>query len=441
MSEAAALRAQKLTRQILWALVLGAAVGALLNVLIYGFHLHAPRLGLEIGWDPNLALASWLQTYVVDGPLKLFGGLFRNGLQLLVVPLVFFSLVAGTAALRDPASLGRLGWKTLAMYLFTTMIAVTVALTLATLLQPGAGATPEAGAEFVAPEAPSLLNVLLAMVTTNPVKSLADGSMLQIIVFAVLLGIAMVMAGQAGERVANFVVDCNEVVLQLVTIVMKLAPIGVFALLATAVAELGFGTILKLLKYVALLAFCLLLHLFVTMPLLLRFLGGLNPWPWLRKMRQVWMFAFSTSSSNATIPITLRVAEDRLGANNKVAAFTIPLGATINMDGTVMMQGVATAFIAQLYGIDLSLMQLITVVGMATLASIGTAGVPSAGMIMLTSVLAQVGLPLEGIAIVLSVDRLLDMLRTMVNVSGDVAVTCIVANSEGELDKDVYNGA
>jgi len=178
----------------------------------------------------------------------------------------------------------------------------------------------------------------------------------------------------------------------------------------------------------------------VTQPLLLRLLGGLNPWPWLRKMRQVWMFAFSTSSSNATIPVTMRVAEERLGCNNKVAAFTIPLGATINMDGTVMMQGVATAFIAQLYGIDLSLVQLVTVVAMATLASIGTAGVPSAGMIMLTSVLAQVGLPLEGIAIVLSVDRLLDMLRTMVNVSGDVAVTCIVAKSEGQLDREVYEG-
>ncbi len=420
MSDAAAKAAQKLTRHILWALVLGAVFGVLLHFLAPG--------------NP------WIQTYIVGGVLKLIGGLFKNGLQLLVVPLVFFSLVAGTAALRDPASLGRLGWKTLAMYMGTTLIAVSVALTLATLVQPGAGVETQGAAEFVPPESPPLITVLLNMVTTNPVASLASGSMLQIIIFAILLGIAMVMAGQAGERVADFVNDCNEVVLQLVTIVMKLAPLGVFALLASAVAELGFATLLSLFKYVLLLAFCLLLHLFVTMPLLLRFIGGLNPLPWLRKMRQVWMFAFSTSSSNATIPVTMRVAEERLGANNKVAAFTVPLGATINMDGTVMMQGVATAFIAQLYGIDLSLVQLLTVVGMATLASIGTAGVPSAGMIMLTSVLAQVGLPLEGIAIVLSVDRLLDMLRTMVNVSGDVAVTCIVANSEGQLDRDVYDG-
>ena len=377
---------------------------------------------------------------MIGGALKLIGGLFKNGLQLLVVPLVFFSLVAGTAALRDPASLGRLGWKTLVLYMGTTLIAVTVALTLATLIQPGAGVDTSAAAEFTPPESPPLITVLLNMVTTNPVASLANGSMLQIIIFAVMLGIAMVMAGQAGERVADFVNDCNEVVLQLVTIVMKLAPLGVFALLATAVAELGFDTLKSLAKYVVLLAFCLIFHLLVTQPLLLRLLGGLNPWPWLRKMRQVWMFAFSTSSSNATIPVTMRVAEERLGCNNKVAAFTIPLGATINMDGTVMMQGVATAFIAQLYGIDLSLVQLVTVVAMATLASIGTAGVPSAGMIMLTSVLAQVGLPLEGIAIVLSVDRLLDMLRTMVNVSGDVAVTCIVAKSEGQLDREVYEG-
>lgn len=416
----AARDASRLTLHILVALLLGAAFGVVL-------HFVAPAV-------------PWVQTYVLDGALKLIGGLFRNGLQLLVVPLVFFSLTAGTASLRDPASLGRLGYKTLGLYMLTTLLAVSMALFLATLVEPGAGMVAEA-AVFTPPPSPPVLDVFLGMVTKNPIESLATGNMLQIIVFAILLGIALVMAGESGERATAQVQDWNHVVLQLVSIIMKFAPIGVFALLATAVAELGFETLYKLLKYVLLLGFCLLLQLLVVYPLLLRFVGGLSPLPWLRKMRQIWAFAFSTSSSNATIPVTLRVVEQRLGANNRVASFTVPLGATINMDGTAIMQGVATAFIAQLYGVDLTLMQLITVVGMATLASIGTAGVPSAGMIMLASVLTQVGLPVEGIAIVLSVDRLLDMARTLVNVSGDAAVSCIVARSEGQLDEAVYRGA
>jgi Na+/H+-dicarboxylate symporter len=420
MSEAAARDAARLTRHILWALVFGALFGLLLHYL-------AP-------------IIPWVQTYILDGALKLIGGLFRNGLQLLVVPLVFFSLTAGTASLRDPSSLGRLGYKTMGLYILTTLLAVSMALFLATLIQPGAGMVAETAA-YTPPPAPPVLDVFLGMVTKNPVESLAQGNMLQIIVFAILLGIALVMAGESGERATAQVQDWNHVVLQLVTIVMKFAPIGVFALLATAVAQLGFDTLWKLAKYVALLGFCLLLQLLLVYPLLLRFIGGLSPLPWLRKMREIWAFAFSTSSSNATIPITLRVVEQKLGANNRVASFTVPLGATINMDGTAIMQGVATAFIAQLYGVDLTLMQLITVVGMATLASIGTAGVPSAGMIMLASVLTQVGLPVEGIAIVLSVDRLLDMARTLVNVSGDAAVTCIVAHSEGQLDEAVYRDA
>jgi len=417
MSEAAARDAARLTRHILWALVFGALFGMLLHYL-------APIL-------------PWVQIYILDGVLKLIGGLFRNGLQLLVVPLVFFSLTAGTASLSDPASLGRFGYKTLGLYLLTTLLAVSMALFLAVLIQPGAGVVAET-ASYTPPPSPPVLDVFLGMVSKNPIESLAQGNMLQIIVFAILLGIALVMAGEAGKRATLTVQDWSDVVLQLVTIIMKFAPIGVFALLASAVAQLGYDTLLKLLKYVLLLTFCLLLQLLVVYPFLLRFIGGLSPLPWLRKMREIWAFAFSTSSSNATIPITLRVVEQRLGANNRVAAFTVPLGATINMDGTAIMQGVATAFIAQLYGVDLTLMQLVTVVGMAALASIGTAGVPSAGMIMLASVLTQVGLPVEGIAIVLSVDRLLDMARTLVNVSGDVAVTCIVARSEGQLDEAVY---
>jgi Na+/H+-dicarboxylate symporter len=277
-------------------------------------------------------------------------------------------------------------------------------------------------------------------VTTNPARSLAEGNMLQIIIFSVLLGLALVMSGAPGKRATAQVQDWSEVVMRLVTIVMWFAPIGVFALLAREIATLGFDTILKLIKYFLLVLGTLALQLFVVMPLMLR-LGGLSPLPWLRKMREVWLYAFSTSSSNATLPVNIRVTETRLGASPQIAAFALPLGATVNMNGTAIMQGIATVFIAQVYGIDLTLTQLLTVVGMATLAAVGTAGVPSAGIVMLASVLTQVGLPVEGIALILAVDRLLDMARTVVNVSGDAAVTCIVARMEGELDEGVYRSA
>jgi len=411
--------AVRLTRQILIGLVLGAALGAVLNALTPSY--------------------PWLQTYFTAGVLKLIADVFRNGLMLLVVPLVFFSLTAGTASLGDPSQLGRLGLKTIALYLLTTIFAVTLALMLALWIQPGAGLTEQV-ATFKAPPSPPMLEVITNMVPTNPVKAMAEMQMLQIIVFAILLGLAITMAGEAGKRAAATINDWNDVVLQLVTIIMKFAPIGVFALLARAVAEFGFDTLKKLAVYFVLVLVALALQLFLVMPLMLKVIGRLNPMPWLRKMPEVWLFAFATSSSNATLPVNLRVCEERLGVNNQIAAFSIPLGATINMNGTVMMQGIATVFISQLYGVDLTLAQLLTVVGMATIAAVGTAGVPSAGMVMLASVLAQVGLPVEAIGIILSVDRLLDMARTVVNVSGDAAVACIVANSENQLDRELYNG-
>lgn len=411
--------AMRLTRHVLIGLVLGAVLGVVLKQL-----------------TPSLP---WLHTWITAGVLKLIADVFRNGLSLLVVPLVFFSLASGTASLKDPAQLGRLGGKTLGLYVITTLMAVSLALFAATVLQPGAG-VEQATSTFDPPPAPPVLDVLVGMVPKNPVEALAQGNMLQIIVFAILLGIALVMAGKPGERATAQVNDWNDVVLQLVTLIMKLAPLGVFALLARAVAELGMDTIYKLLKYFLLVLGLLLVQLVVVYPLMLKLVGGLNPIPWIRKMSEVWLFAFSTSSSNATLPVNLRVVETRLGADNRVAAFAIPLGATINMNGTSIMQGVATAFIAQLYGIDLTLTQLVMVVGMATLAAIGTAGVPSAGMVMLAGVLTQVGLPVEAIGIILSVDRLLDMVRTVVNVSGDAAVTCIVAKSEGQLDQKIYDG-
>jgi Na+/H+-dicarboxylate symporter len=419
MTDQALTEASRQTRNILIAVALGIAVGLAINF--------------------SKAALPWLDTVLVQTVFKLVGDLFRNALSLLVVPLVFFSLTAGVASLKDPAELGRLGWKIIALYLLTTAVAIAMALFLATTLQPGVG-VDQATTVYTPPAAPpSLLSTLTGMVTTNPMRSLAEGNMLQVIVFCILLGLALVMSGEPGRRAAAQVQDWSEVVMRLVTIVMWFAPIGVFALLAREIGTLGFDTIIKLIKYFLLVLAAQAIQLFVAFPVMLR-LGGLSPGPWLRKMREVWLYAFSTSSSNATLPVNLRVVETRLGASPGVAAFALPLGATINMNGTAIMQGIATVFIAQVYGIELTLVQLLTVVGMATLAAVGTAGVPSAGIVMLASVLTQVGLPVEGIALILAVDRLLDMARTVVNVSGDAAVTCIVARMEGELDQNVYRG-
>lgn len=418
MTDALMRDAARQTKWILIALVAGAITGIVIN--------------LSKGALP------WLDTVLVKGVFKLLGDVFRNGLMLLVVPLVFFSLTGGVASLSNLGELGRIGGKTLVLYVLTTVLAVSMALALALWLKPGAG-VEQVSVAFTPPAPPPpLLDQLIAMVPTNPVQALATMNMLQIIVFSILLGAAILMAGEPGQRVRAIIDDIGQVVMKLVTIVMLFAPIGVFALLARAIADLGFDQIVKLLQYFLLVLGTLMLQLVVVFPLMLRAIGGLDPMPWLRKMREVWLYAFSTSSSNATLPVTMRVVEQRLGASNRVASFTIPLGATVNMNGTAIMQGIACVFISQLYGIDLTLEQLLTVVGMATVAAIGTAGVPSAGIVMLAAVLTQVGLPVDGIALILAVDRLLDMTRTMVNVSGDAAVSIIVAKGEGELDLEAY---
>jgi Na+/H+-dicarboxylate symporter len=411
--------AARQTRLILAAVLAGALVGVAINLF---------KADLPV-----------LDTVLVDVVFKLLGDVFRNALMLMVVPLVFFSLMGGVASLSNLGELGRVGGKALALYLGTTIFAVAMALAFAVLVQPGAGVDAGAGMAYTPPSAPPpLLDQIIGIVPTNPVQAMATMNMLQIIFFAVLLGAAILMAGEPGRRVAAMVDDINAVVMKLVTIIMMFAPIGVFALLARAIADLGFDQILKLIQYFVLVLVVLAIQLFVVFPLLIAVVGGLDPRPWLSKMREVWLYAFSTSSSNATLPVTLRVTRERLGASASVANFAIPLGATVNMNGTAIMQGIACAFIAQLYGVDLTLGQLATVAGMATVAAIGAAGVPSAGIVMLASVLTQVGLPVEGIALILAVDRLLDMARTVVNVSGDAAVTVIVAKSEGELDMETY---
>jgi Na+/H+-dicarboxylate symporter len=398
-------------------------------------------LGLAFGILINLTVADqpWAQAFLIDGLLGVVGEIFVRFLSMLVVPLVFVSLITGVSALSDPKKLGRVGGKAVALYMLTTGVAICLALTAAVIIKPGVGASPEQTVEREISAQPSFGQVLTEMVPRNPVQAMAEGDMLPIIVFAVLIGLSIALAGKPGERVGQFFTDFNVVVMRLVGFVMLLAPYGVFALIASLGATTGLSTFFGVLKYVLLVLFVLILHATVTYSLLLRLLTGLSPRIFWSKMRAVLAFAFSTASSGATIPVTLKTVEHRLGADNKVASFTVPLGATINMDGTAIMQGIAAGFIAQYFAVDLTLYQYLMIVVMVIIASVGAAGVPGVGLILLAGVLAQVGLPAEGIALILGVDRLLDMTRTAVNVTGDAVVTVVVADSEGELDRDLFN--
>lgn len=386
----------------------------------------------------NLDPESYLNQLLFDGVLDVGGQLFIASLQLMVVPLVLVSLVCGVSNLSSGAALGRLGGKTLVLYLLTTAAAISLALLVALVVQPGSGVEHSTDADFEPAEAPGVKQVVLDLFPTNPVAAMAEGEMLQIIVFALLFGLAIARAGNAGRRIKNFFEDLNTVVMRLVSLLIELAPYGVFCLMASLFASVGWDEITTLAAYFFTVVGVLLLHGAVVYPLFLSVLGRVSPLLFFRKMRATMMVAFSTSSSGATLPVTLNTVRARLGVRNEVGAFTVPLGATINMDGTAIMQGVATVFIAQYYGVDLELSQYLMVILTATLASVGTAGVPGVGLIMLAMVLQQVNLPVEGIMLIIGVDRLLDMMRTAVNVSGDGMVALLVARSEGQLDLDRF---
>ena len=419
-----------LTARIFIGMIAGIIIGALLQFIF------------DDSGDLRFSIFSVeVSTYsiLVEGIFSTLGQIFISSLKMLVVPLVLVSLICGTSSLSDPSKLGRLGIKSISFYILTTGIAVSLAIMAGLLVAPGEGLNLQAETAYAAKEAPSLSQVIVNMFPSNPINALAQGNMLQIIVFAVLLGIAMAMTGDAGKRVAAFFEDLNTVIMRLVTIIMNLAPYGVFVLMAKLFASIELGTIISLVKYFMVVLVVLIIHGLVTYSALLKVFSGLSPVMLLTKMRDAALFAFSTSSSSATLPVTMETARNKLGVGKSVSSFTLPLGATINMDGTAIMQGVATVFIAQVYAVDLTLGDYVMVVLTATLASVGTAGVPGVGLIMLAMVLQQVNLPVEGIALIIGVDRLLDMTRTAVNITGDCTVACIIAKSEGELDQAVFD--
>jgi Na+/H+-dicarboxylate symporter len=400
--------------------------------------------GVVVGLIANLAALGPLQQVI--GWIEPVGTAFIRLIMMIVVPLVVASLVVGTASLGDIAKLGRIGGKTIAYYLVTTSVAITIGLVLSNVVRPGGRVDEATKAELLesysgatqeriqlAQEAPGIKEVLLELIPRNPVQAAADGDMLPLIFFSILFGaaLALIQEDRRGTVLAFFN-GVNDIAMIMVDWIMQLAPYAVFALLAAVVSQFGMGLLKSLLLYVIVVILGLVLHVAITYSTAVRALAGLNPLEFLRKIREVPVIAFSTSSSNATLPVTMETAEEDLGVSNEVASFVLPLGATINMDGTALYQGVAVMFIAQVFGIDLHWSTQLMVVLTATLASIGAAGVPSAGIIMLALVLREAQVPETGIALILGVDRILDMCRTAVNVTGDLTCAAFIARSEGE---------
>ena len=377
----------------------------------------------------------YFKIYLIDGFLYIGGQIFISLLKLMVVPLVFFSLTSGVSSFDQNLSLGRIASKTFGLYLITTAIAISIGLALAVFFNPGNNLNLETSISLSIPDSPNIKDIILGIIPSNPIKAMAEGNMLQIIVFSIFFGIAIRSLGDSVKLIRDSVNNITDIILKLVLFIINVAPYGIFCLMSVLFAEKGITVLGDLSFYFFVVVFALLLHGFLTYSLFLVLFIKVNPLKFFNKIKSLMLFAFSTSSSNATIPVTLKTVVDDIGVSRKIASFTVPLGATINMDGTAIMQGVATVFIANAYSIDLSFADYLMVILIATLASIGTAGVPGVGLIMLAMVLDQVGLPVEGIALIIGVDRLLDMLRTVVNVTGDSAVSTIVANSENQLER------
>jgi len=393
-------------------------------------------LGIVLGSVDSFK--GWVEVNLSFGLFDIIGKLFVNSLKMLVVPLVFCSIAVGVSSLANISLMGRVGLKAIIIYLFTTAIAISLALIVAITINPGKGLDIADTSEFTVKEAPSIISVITSIIPPNPVLAMAEGEMLQIILFSILLGVAITLSASAGEPIKKGLQSLNSIMMSMVNIVMKFAPIGVFCLIAKTFATQGISMVIPLASYFFTVALVLLLHVLITYTVLLKFIAKVSPIIFIKKMRDAIVFAFSTASSNATIPVTLNTVEKKLGVDKAVASFTVPLGATINMDGTAIMQGVATVFIASVYQVDLSLADYLIVILTATMASIGTAGVPGVGLIMLAMVLTQVGLPVEGIALIIGIDRLLDMMRTAVNITGDSMVSIITAKSEKSFDEKIF---
>ena len=411
-----------LTTKIFIALILGAIFGIILHYAVPSSHIKDDIL--------------------VEGVLYIIGQGFIRLMKMLVVPLVFCSIACGSMAIGDTKKLGTVGVRTLIFYMATTSLAICVALAMGNILNPGVGLDMSAisanAAEVQTMEATSMASTILNIIPDNPIGALATGNMLQIIVFALIIGVILAKLGEKTETVANFFSQFNDIMMEMTMMVMSLAPFGVFCLISRTFAGIGFSAFLPLAKYMIGVLLALFVQCFVVYLGLLKIFSGLNPFKFIKNFFPVMAFAFSTATSNATIPMSIDTLAAKMGVSKRISSFTIPLGATINMDGTAIMQGVAVVFAAQAFGITLTPADYVTVIGTATLASIGTAGVPSVGLVTLTMVFNAVGLPVEAIGLIMGIDRILDMARTAVNITGDAVCTTIVAHQNNALDRKVF---
>ena len=411
-----------LTTKIFISLIAGAIVGIALNMFA--------------------ADVDFVQNVLVNGVFYVVGQGFIRLMQMLVVPLVFCSLICGATAIGDSKTLGKVGVKIIGFYIFTTMMAVAVALGIGLLIKPGMGldmSQIQTAEVTASSDSVSFAETLLNIIPKNPIGALANGEMLQVIVFALIIGVILAKLQDKTQLVTNFFQQGNDIMMEMTMMVMGLAPIGVFCLISKTFAGLGFSAMVPMFKYMGAVLLALFIQCCGIYQILLALLTRLNPLRFLKKFAPVMGFAFSTATSNATIPMNIDTLEEKIGVNRRISSFTIPLGATINMDGTSIMQGVAVVFVAQAFGIQLTPADYLTVIATATLASIGTAGVPSVGLVTLAMVFDSVGLPVAGIGLIMGIDRILDMARTAVNITGDAVCTTIVAHQDGAPNKSVFN--
>ena len=407
------------TKQVLISMVAGIFVGLIINFYFISY--------------------VFIESFLIGDIFSTISSLFLILLKMIVLPLIFVSIVSGIISINDVSTLGRIGIKTISLYIFTTIIAISLALITSSLVNYNLG-------DLVMPAAPVTniatspnTNIILSFFPENFFSALANGNVIQVLVFAIFIGISSSIIKEEIPEFIKLIDNLNKVFNKLVLLIIKLTPIAVFCLLGKTFATQGIDVFIPLLKYFMVVAGVLLFHFFFTYSVLLGLLTKLNLKIFFKKLKSLLVFTFSTASSNASIPFTLNTVTKKFGVNKSIASFSIPLGATINMDGTAIMQGCATFFLASYYGIDLAFNDFLVIIVTATIASIGTAGIPSAGILMLSLILSEIGIPLEGITLLLGVDRLLDMMRTSVNVSGDTCITCIVANSESLIDVESFN--
>ena len=398
-------------------------------------------IGLIVGLILNFYVTNTFikDLILIDNVFYLGGNLFIKLMSMLVVPLVFCSIIVGVTSISDIKKIGSIGGRAILIYLLTTALAVSIALLIAGIIEPGIGLnmTGLADPSNVTTNV-TVTNTILDMIPDNPLNSLANGDMLPLIIFGVVVGFILAKLKEETATINKLFTEGNTVMMEMTNIVMKFAPIGVFCLIAKTFATLGMDGLMPLSKYVACVLLALAVQAFIVYPTLLVIFTRLNPIKFFKKFFSVMLFAFSSSSSNATIPLNLEKLSE-MGVSKEVSSFTIPLGATINMDGTAIMQGVVVMFAAQAYGIDLGLSALITVIFTAVMASIGTAGVPSVGLVTLNKVFASVGLPTDAIGLIMGIDHILDMIRSAVNVTGDAICTIIVSFKNKSVDLDAFN--